>query len=727
MFILLALIISAAPAVYAQVQYDTPQINAQAAAIDAAATGQSAGTVGAAITAAATKQSAAAANGGSTLSANPSLGADTASQYGAVMTWIMKLFAWLLGVAALTLDYAVYYTVVTMGNYVHNLTAVGVAWRILRDIGNIMLIFGFLAVGITTILNVNWYGGGTKMLPMLIVAAVFLNFSLFITEAVIDTGNLFATQFFTQINGGSLPTVGPSGLSAGGVVLTTANEGISNRIMGQLGLQNIYNAANTNSQILQGGYSWIIGFMGIILFLVAAFVMFSLAFVLIARFVALIFLIILAPVGFAGLAVPMLARRAKQWWDKLFEQTITAPVLLLMLYIALAVITDAQFLKGFGVKGGSSSAAGFWTGFFQVTTGATNLAGFGAMLLSFLVAMGLLIAVVIQSKNLSAFGAAGASKLAGKLTFGATAWGVNRTLGRGAYFASRGLRHSEKFNKINAMTGRVMSGTLDRVATASFDVRGATIGGGLKGLGIEAGAAQKDGFVGARKQNIKAHEEEAKRIEEAHKEAFKETPEELETIARATREQDEAERARDGIQKEKDSANERISRYKDEIKRLTEISKADTDAGRPSSVAKSIEVAQQNLKDSNVDLTRATSKFAAAEIVFAKMKAKKIKVEKAPDERMKASIKAGKQAYAEGIDHLLNPITFVAYGPDTAAAARKIIREANKKKSSREELADWAKKVIAEEEAEKKSPAGEAAEEKKREPETSTKPEVAKP
>ena len=89
-----------------------------------------------------------------------------------------------------------------MGNYVNNLSAVGVTWRILRDLGNIIIIFGFLAIGITTILNVNWYGGKMKMLPMLLVSAVFLNFSLFITEAVIDTGNLFATQFYTQINGG---------------------------------------------------------------------------------------------------------------------------------------------------------------------------------------------------------------------------------------------------------------------------------------------------------------------------------------------------------------------------------------------------------------------------------------------------------------------------------------------------------------------------------------------
>ena len=102
---------------------------------------------------------------------------------------IMGLFAWLLGVASLTLNYAVYYTVITMGTYVHNLTAVGVTWRILRDISNICLIFGFLGIGISTILGSPQYGFSTSLLPKLLLAAVFLNFSLFASEAVIDVGN----------------------------------------------------------------------------------------------------------------------------------------------------------------------------------------------------------------------------------------------------------------------------------------------------------------------------------------------------------------------------------------------------------------------------------------------------------------------------------------------------------------------------------------------------------
>jgi len=420
---------------------------------------------------------------------------DTA--YNGVMLKIMGLFAWLLGVAAVTLDYAVYYTVVKMGVYVSGLSAVGVAWRILRDLGNIALIFGFLAIGISTIIGSDLYGWGQKMLPKLLMAAVALNFSLFFTEAIIDTGNLFATQFYTQIKGGQLPTAAQL---SGNKIENIQNEGISGKIMSQLGMQNIYGKAVSNQAIFEGTNPWFIGFMGILLFITASFVMFSLAFILIARFVALIFIIIVAPIGVVGFAVPKLEGIGKSWRDKLFEQTITAPILLLMLYIALAVITDAQFLTGLG-SGGNPDWNGTMTG---------NLAGFASTFLSFLVAMGLLLAVTMYAKKMGAAGAAMATKTAGKLTFGATAWGLRQTAGRGFQGASTKFNAS-RFSRV-PVVGRAISGVLGRGAVASYDVRGSKAWDALSHTPLgkpDAGDAQKGGFSAsqkARKDVMKAYD-----------------------------------------------------------------------------------------------------------------------------------------------------------------------------------------------------------------------------
>ncbi|MFZ3044050.1 MAG: hypothetical protein WA058_03005 [Minisyncoccia bacterium] len=458
--ILLALVVSAAPTAYAQ-DYGYTSI-APAANTDVAAQANA--------DAATSGQLKAAAN----TPTDPALG-DAGSMFGGVMIWIMSLFAWLVGVAMITLNYAMYYTVITMGDYISHLSAIGVSWRILRDVANIMLIFGFLGAGIATILNVERFGWSTKMLPMLLVGAVFLNFSLFISEAMIDGTNLFATQFYKQINGGVLPTAA-----------TVGTEGLSDKIMSQLGLTTIYDVRDPQraQKVFQGSGSWTIGFMGILLFLVLAFVLFSLAFILVFRFVALIFFLIVSPVGFMGLAIPGMQYRASQWWRNFLDQIIVAPVLMLLLYVALAVITDAQFLS----FGGSKD----WLG---TTTG--NIVGFASILLSFLVAMGLLLVVVIKAKAMSAAGAGMATSGAAKLTGFAT-FGVASLAGRGA-LGSLGYGLNSRFiqgKAINAQSrfgrglAKVSSFAGRNLENRTFDVRNAPGAkafagavGGIPGIG----------------------------------------------------------------------------------------------------------------------------------------------------------------------------------------------------------------------------------------------------
>lgn len=409
-------------------------------------------------------------------------------QYGWVMVKIMSLFAWLLGVAAITLDNVVYYTVVKMGSVVNDIDAIGFTWRILRDIGNIALIFGFLAIGLSIILNSDLYGWSKNLLPKLLIVAVAMNFSLFVAEAVIDAGNLFATQFYMQINGGN--PAEPTGYSADLYFRTVGNgqvtrEGISNKIMGQLGMQTIYGGAITNNLVLKANNQFFIGFMGIILFTVTAFVMFALSFMLVARFIALVFVIILAPIGFAGFAIPQLEGIARQWRSALIDQTITAPIMLLMLYVALAVITDVNFLTGFCETSKTSSNPGCrpdWLGFV-----GGNFDGFASMMLSFLVAMGLLLAVVVLSKKLGAFGSAWATRSAGRVVGGFVGYGIAGGLslaGRTAIGLPARALNSQRmqawaskggvggtFAKVGAFTGR-------KLENRTFDLRNSKIASG---------------------------------------------------------------------------------------------------------------------------------------------------------------------------------------------------------------------------------------------------------
>ncbi len=450
--------------------------------------------------------------------------ADVSTTFGPVLGFVMNLFAYLMGVAGVVLNDAVYYTVVQMGHYVNQLSAVGVAWRILRDVGNVVLIFAFLAIGISTILGVESYGL-KRRIPTLIIVAVFLNFSLFISEALIDSGNLFATQFYSEINGGQLPTA--QGLA------DVSKNGISNAIVDSLGLQTFFNVQGGANQSWLSAEFWsttaFIAVLAIITFVIAAFVMFSLAFVLILRFVALVVLAIIAPLGFVGLLVPRFEGYAKQWWDQIIKQTITAPILLLALYVAIAVITNANFLSGFG----GATASGYTAGVVPGTNGQPNVPAFASIELAFLVAMGLLMACVILANKLGAAGASAATKLAGRLSFGVAGWAGRQTIGRTMAGTGRLLR---RVPLLQNEAGRQILKAFDYGAKASFDMRG---GAALKLAGIDAGKAQVGGRLADEKALIEAREKYAESLRQSGSERREQ--EDLEGEKRSKEKQHEAE------------------------------------------------------------------------------------------------------------------------------------------------------------------------------------------
>lgn len=582
------------------------------------------------------------------------------------MVMIAGLFAWLVGTAAVTLDYSIYYTVINMGEYVRNLTAIGIVWQVMRDIGNIIIIFGFLAIGIATILQANWYGGGLKMLPMLLVAAVFLNFSLFIAKAVIDTGNLFATQIYTQIRGGSLPT--ERQLREMTVLSAIKEDGISSKMMSQLGLATIYGNVREDGRLLGRDIPWYVGFMSIILFIITAFVMFSLAFILIARFVILLFLIMVSPIGFAGLAIPKLKDIANRWWSELFKQTFIAPVLLLLLYIALSVITSTAFLTGF--RAGTSPD---WTGFAR-----DNMPGFGAVLISFLVAMGLLLAVVIFAKQMSAFGAGLATKAAGALTFGLIARGARLSAGRFSQYASQRVRSSgNRFIGEHTKAGRLLATGFDKGAKGSFDVRGIKVGGGLDALSVDAGKAKEGGYRKQQEEAIKRHKEYAKSVGQAIQDRGM-TPEEKEAKEKAENELKAAETKKQEAKNKQDTEGKIIIEQTAEVARLEEKQASFANKILPDPMIEGqIEAAKKSLEASKINLEAAKLEEQTADDKIENAK----KDSKNADARIEIRVMEAKKKYADNI--ATGPaFSFgsMIYGSSRNKAAEEIIKEAKTNK-----------------------------------------------
>jgi hypothetical protein len=92
--------------------------------------------------------------------------------FGGIFIQIASLIAY---VAGTLFNFAVITLVLEYSKYLGNSAGLLAGWGVLRDIGNIALLFGFVWIGVRTILNIGHYSVG-KTLPLLIIFAALLNF-----------------------------------------------------------------------------------------------------------------------------------------------------------------------------------------------------------------------------------------------------------------------------------------------------------------------------------------------------------------------------------------------------------------------------------------------------------------------------------------------------------------------------------------------------------------------
>ena len=396
-----------------------------------------------------------------------------------LMNFFMSAAALLTWLGGVTLNAGMYYGVVKMADFVNGLGAINLAWGVLRDVGNIVLIFALLAVGISTIIGAQSYGAKT-LLPKVILVAIVLNFSLFITKVVIDSGNIIATQFYKEIVGGEIhPPFG--GASESG------DAGMSGRLMQDLNLTTLYNpalgAGNENkSQMITMSGIIMVGIIGVIFFLITAFVFFALGFMIISRFVILVFLMIISPLAFVAQAVPYLQSQWKKWLETLISQTFFAPAVMLLLLISFNITRDIKNVLG-------SPAVS------QLASAGNESA---QIALSFLIAIGFMVASMLVAKQMSAFGGSMAQRLAGKATAGTLGFMGRNTVGWGSARVRDAITEGKFGEKLRSSeTGRRISQFADKGARASYDARASSNIKGLEKVGISMGAgAGKGGYSG---------------------------------------------------------------------------------------------------------------------------------------------------------------------------------------------------------------------------------------
>ncbi len=331
-----------------------------------------------------------------------------------VAAGMASLAGFLLGFVGAFFNWIVVITVFKFGSYFGNSAGLLAAWGILRDIGNIALLFGFILMGVLMILDLHSVDT-RKAIPQLIIVAVLLNFSLFATEAVIDVSNVLSAALYNQAGGAVACNVNQTTADCA----NATNQGIAGQILNAAGLNGVFSQVNGNKG--NGGSSTsfpdlgkdnihkLIVYIGLTVFMsVAMVVLLAASIMLVIRGITLTIVMVLSPLGFAAMVLPLPAIKSlgDRWQKALFSQAFFAPVYLLLVLVSLKIMEAVQTSLN---PAGSNKLPG--TLLDSLSQSNTSLTG---VVIVFALVIGFMIAALMTAKGMGAAGADFATSVARK-------------------------------------------------------------------------------------------------------------------------------------------------------------------------------------------------------------------------------------------------------------------------------------------------------------------------
>lgn len=386
-----------------------------------------------------------------------------------MLWWIVNnLFGWMLGIAGLVLNFAINDFIIGFGDKFLG-SGVGVVvdklWENVRDIFNLTFIFGLVYIGFKIILDSD-DSRTRQWLIHLILAALLVNFSLYITKFIVDISNITATQII--INGFE----------------TTPNKtaDISGYFMDMLGIKSVMTSADGGlaEEFTKGENSaWGYIFGTAILFIISTYVFAVGGIMLIIRYVSLILYMVLSPLMFIGWVFPQMDEYTRKYWKGFLGRAFFAPVYIILVYFA-ALVVDAFYVQA------NNTSPDFKLLF--VGKGADIMGGganstFATTLPPFILACMFLVGAVVVGNKLSADGAGTAINFGRNMTqkFRRSVTGASRAVGQAAWAQTGGrtLRYAsdttgkgleKRLNRLQTSDGRF--GSVARWAGADRVVRG---------------------------------------------------------------------------------------------------------------------------------------------------------------------------------------------------------------------------------------------------------------
>lgn len=329
-----------------------------------------------------------------------------ASISGSIYNFVHSVFGLLVYLGGRVLNEAITVYVAGFGNVFLN-EGVGFAvdklWVVVRDMLNLLFIFGLVFIGLRLILD-SGNSSAKKMLGMLIAAGLLVNFSLLISKTVVDFSNLAAAQI------------------ANGFEYRDGEYQVSTSFMSVLDLQSVYETRPNDTEGDNKDVPWgaIIGAM--VLYTVAGFVFFAGGILLIIRFAVLNIYLILSPLMFIGWIFPGMKRYTSEYWSGFLSRCFFAPAYILMIYLSYRVLAEMRnFISG-DVNQAFSNNAG------EASDSIESIS-------FFVLAIVFLVASLVIAQKMGAQGASAAVSFGNR----GTNWARSKAIGGAAYLPRVGV------------------------------------------------------------------------------------------------------------------------------------------------------------------------------------------------------------------------------------------------------------------------------------------------
>lgn len=257
-------------------------------------------------------------------------------------TVLFKPVHWFTGIAASFLDIFIQYSI-NNESYRQN-QFVEKGWSIVRDITNIVFIFGLMLIAFNLVLGTNYGPNPKKLFINIIIYGLLINFSLFFTQVIIDGGNILATVFYNNIH-----VKNDQGQE---IVGQKQEKQIALAIVAKSNPQKLFASMSKNESDT--------GKIALVILAATAFnvgliiVFFSVGFLFIGRVISLMIQMIFSPLAFASKIFPVPGKLKQFSWDAWISNTakasFMAPLFLFFLYL-ITLFQDAQNALGYPATG----------------------------------------------------------------------------------------------------------------------------------------------------------------------------------------------------------------------------------------------------------------------------------------------------------------------------------------------------------------------------------------